>query len=532
MPLKLAAEFLVVFVCAVVALRAQRLRVKTFAVRRVPTCILAALAVLILRAALLPWWPVPKPSIYDEFSYLLQADTFAHERLTNPAHSLWQFFEAPYILQQPTYQSKYPPGQGIAMAIGQVLTGSAWAGVWLSCGLMAAALCWALQGWVSAGWALVGTLIAFDLCVFTSWMNSYWGGAVAAIGGALVIGAYGRMRRGARGIRLTALLGLGFVILLLTRPYEGFLLAAPVAFASVRRNGIRALLPAAGIVAAGFLWTGYYDYRVTGHALRMPYQEYFAQYESVPPLIVMPTQPTKSFRHFDMEWLDTGWTRDTNAIARSWQLPAQRAKDLYQSLADIFGDPVWLAIFLLSAPLWIRARSTRLLAVLMGVLLAGAAIELVFYPHYAAPFAAVFLVLLVQSLRYLRVWLRRTLGNANLILAGLIVAVVGAGFASRMVHVYRGDTPDRRQAANATRDLLERNLIEQHPGKHVVFVRYTGTQKPHEEWIYNLADIDAQQVIWAQDMGAENSKLMACYPGRSFWLFQPDVGPNMMEPYK
>ncbi len=79
--------------------------------------------VLVVRTALLPVWPIPKPTIYDEFSYLLQADTFAHGRLTNPAHPHWQFFESTYVLQQPTYASRFPPGPALAMAVGQVIFG-------------------------------------------------------------------------------------------------------------------------------------------------------------------------------------------------------------------------------------------------------------------------------------------------------------------------------------------------------------------------------------------------------------------------
>ena len=178
----------------------------------------------------------------------------------------------------------------------------------------------------------------------------------------------------------------------------------------------------------------------------------------------------------------------------------------------------------------------RLLVALAGILVAGAAIELIFYAHYAAPFTAVLLILLVQSLRHLRVWATRNLpgGKAagRFVILALCGSLIGVGLAAQMFRVYRGRTLDRIQAKNARKGRLESDLLENHPGKHVIFVRYTGTQSPHEEWIYNLADIDAQPVIWAQDMGGENSKLVAYYPGRSFWMFEPDIDPGLLLPFK
>lgn len=144
--------------------------------------------------ALVSRWKPPLPVAPDEFSYLLGADTFASGRVTNPTPAQWEQFETPEVLVRPSYQSKYPPGQALFLAAGQRLAGSPLAGVWLSSALACAALCWMLQAWVGETWALYGALLAaFQLAFFGHWAQSYWGGMVAALGGALLYGAVRRI---------------------------------------------------------------------------------------------------------------------------------------------------------------------------------------------------------------------------------------------------------------------------------------------------------------------------------------------------
>src|SRR5580658_4973535 len=90
-----------------------------------------ALAVMpiVLRFILLPHHPVPTPDIYDEFAHLLVADTLRHLRLANPVHPLHRFFETFFTLQEPSYSSIYPLGNGLAMAFGRAVFGLPWAGV-------------------------------------------------------------------------------------------------------------------------------------------------------------------------------------------------------------------------------------------------------------------------------------------------------------------------------------------------------------------------------------------------------------------
>src|ERR1700722_1238143 len=217
------------------------------------------------RLALLGIYPVPEPSIHDEFSHLLLADTLVHGRLTNPPHPQWRHFESIHIIQQPTYNSMYPPGQGAFLAFGQLLFHEPWVGVVVSVGLMFAAMCWMMQAWLPSKWALFGTLLAIlAFGVTTLWMNSYLSGAVSGIGGALVLGAARRLRRPRSGLRDSILLGIGIVLLMNTRPFEGMVLTAIalvyLAMGASRKRWVQIAVPAGLILSAGLAFTGYYNF--------------------------------------------------------------------------------------------------------------------------------------------------------------------------------------------------------------------------------------------------------------------------------
>ena len=74
------------------------------------------------------------------------------------------------------------------LAAGQVLGGHPIVGVWISTGLACAAICWMLLTWLPAWWAVIGGLLAaLHPLILLYWSQSYWGGAMAVIGGALVV---------------------------------------------------------------------------------------------------------------------------------------------------------------------------------------------------------------------------------------------------------------------------------------------------------------------------------------------------------
>jgi len=63
--------------------------------------------------------------------------------------------------------------------------------------------------------------------VFSYWSQSYWGGMVAALGGAVAFGAIRRLWDGFCW-KESVLLGIGIVILVNSRPLEGILALLPI----------------------------------------------------------------------------------------------------------------------------------------------------------------------------------------------------------------------------------------------------------------------------------------------------------------
>jgi hypothetical protein len=498
------------------------------------------------RVILLTIIPAPEPSIHDEFSYLLAADTYAHGRLTNKTHPMWIHFESVHILQRPTYMSMYQPAQGLFLGFGEKIAGRPWIGVLISAALMSGVTCWMLQGWFPPRWALAGALLfVVRWGLFSYWVNSYWGGAVPAIGGALVVGGLPRLVRCGR-VRDSLAVALGFAVLANSRPFEGLMVSATasIAFACwAYRRGFRhrilrpkAVLPflaVLGIVGVGML---YYNWRVTGKALTLPYSADRQQYAIAPLFLWQPLSSEPAYHAASLRRVYLDEVRLYRKGRSHWGIP-----EVFRKLKDFWifyvGPLLTVPLLALSRHTALNDVRTRFFLLVVGVLMAALLGEVWFYPHYAAPCMCAALALTLEGLRNLRSyrWRGKPVGLllARVIPLGcLLLAIIPVTAARLRIPLnywplqWYGGTPDLVRPPSLTARFLTKHE------KALIFVKYSSTHDVGDEWVYNDADIDDATVVWARMINpVEDAKLVQYFRDRTIWLLAPDEHPWVLRPY-
>lgn len=493
---------------------------------------LASMLPLVVRTLLLPLWGVPEPVVHDEFGYLLTADTMHSGRLSTPTHPMWVHFETPNFIQTPTYASVYTLAQSLFLLVGMYL-GHPWAGVALSIALLCGALCWMLRQWFSPGWALFGALLfGIRFGIASYWMNSYWGGAPAALGAALVLGVWGKTLRRRRISPFDGLwLGGGLALLALSRPYEDLVLVLGIAaswFVSLHTkrflgSWVPALLPALAIVFLAGSFFCFCNLRVTGSPFRIPYQVSRQQYGI--PLV------------FIWERSDPGRSASVQAMKEyyEWLAGLQNRYHSFGGILRSLAGKISSFFMFYVGPLFCiplltvgRVFSGRRLRPL---LLAGAIgmfpllAEAWFFPHYCAAITPIFIAAIVQALRYLSTHPRwRTLVPAVPAIAIVMLFItIAAPNLSRWPISWSAP----RTAPGVSRADVQRRLIHS-GGRHLVIVR---GQSHLNEWVFNGANIDASTVVWAHDLGpALNKEIINYYSDRHVWWISLEDFPPTLQP--
>jgi hypothetical protein len=476
--------------------------------------LLLALLPVALRLALLSHHPMPSPDVYDEFGHLLVADTLLHFRFANPPHPLHQFFETFFVLQSPAYASIYPIGQGLALALGRAVFGLPWAGVLLSTAAMCSLCYWMLRGWTAPEWALLGGVLAvIEFGPLSAWMDSYWGGSVAAVAGCLVFGALPRIRASGR-IRDGAFLGLGLALHWLTRPYETiFLGLAVLLFLLPSFRGLAKPALAAGIVLLPAIGLSLLQNKqITGSWTTLPYALSRYQY-GVPAAFTWQTNPQPHqdlTREQQLQYkMQTSFRSSGSESTKTY---LQRLAYRVRFYRFFFLPALYIALpfFLLS----LRQFRFAWVALTLSLFALGVNFYPFFEVHYLGALTCLFVLVSVTAL-----------DRMNIDAARFVVFFCIAHFLFWYGRSFFDQPAVTRRAAIQLK-------LAQAPGQQLVFVRYWPQHIFQDEWVYNAADIGQARIIWARDLGSsEDQKLLGYYPGRTAWLLQPDAMPPRLEPY-
>jgi hypothetical protein len=280
--------------------------------------------------------------------------------------------------------------------------------------------------------------------------------------------------------------------------------------------------PAAVVLAIGVAWMGYYNWRVTGDARVTPYRLYDATYTVAPHFVFQKAQAREfgnpQMREFHAVWERSLWERQQTL--GGW---AKEAAGKTVGIGGMLLQPVFvvLAIAGLARAMrrdrWLWVGIAALACLVAGML----PVTWNFLNHYGAPLLPWWMAVVVCALR-------RSRGAAGKMLRR--VAVAGWVFAGAWTVVAQA----RVQATGweQNREGILYALGTESPGKDLVVVRYLPGHIVHVEWVYNEADVDGAEVVFARELSErENAEMFEYFEGRKVWLMEVGGQGVRMNPY-
>ena len=264
----------------------------------------------------------------------------------------------------------------------------------------------------------------------------------------------------------------------------------------------------------------YYNLRVTQQPFLMPYVLHTARYMAAPLFFWQQPPPTPDYPNEQMRQFHTGTEYGEYADQLGRQSLIGGAVHRAAFIAWAYLRPVLLLIPFLASLLMFRQRSRgpmvrASLWICVGVLLVHVTICPWMRIAYMAPLLGLLFVLVGLGMRQLHSWRwdGQPVGRALVRALVLTQTALAAPF---LISYARNNA---RLAISGRRQVVAQ--LEQKGGRHLVLVRYGAGHSPHEEWVYNAADVDGAPVIFARDLGEHADRaLLDYYPGRSAWRLE------------
>jgi len=383
-----------------------------------------------------------------------------------------------------------------------------------------------LFGCLPPNWAAAGGLLAaLHFGLAPRWVDSYWGGAFCAFGGALFFGALCRLHTSpSRSMALMA--GLGWAIVWLTRPFES-LVPLLISWGLIttliiqqrhqwrRWIGPVALIISVQVFAIGL--TALHNRAVTGSFTTLPYQLSQQVYGVPQSLLWQETVPEPVLRFPELKevyW----WQREV----KDWSIeePVRRSVFVLDSAWRFFVNP-WFSLPIVLLVFLLKDRQVIGGA---GIVLCGLTATMLypfFFDHYLAAYACVFFFLIIRGLMLLSQWTIRGRMVGPPVVLFLMVGGVMTALHVVPVRAVLGLRP----GAQASFRTQVADRLSHLGGRHVVFVRYDASHSFHQEWVYNAADIDASPIVWSRTSESiDDNEVMQYYKDRNFWI--ASVGRN------